>query len=104
EYAVIESTFQVGETLELRLDLTPRFVGTHHRLDASRGAVALERGPLVYAIENQDQDPGGAASVDHAAVDPGGAASVDHAAVDPGGAASVDDAAVDPGGAASVDD
>ncbi|MDN5688323.1 MAG: glycoside hydrolase family 127 protein [Brachybacterium sp.] len=69
DYASIEATFPVGEIVELRLDLTPRFVGVHHRLDASRGAVALERGPLVYAIENEDQ--GGAASVDDAAVDSG---------------------------------
>ncbi|WP_422117849.1 glycoside hydrolase family 127 protein [Brachybacterium sp. UNK5269] len=67
-YAVIETTFQVGDVIELRLDLSPRFVGAHHRLDASRGSVALERGPLVYAIENEDQDA--AVSVDDAAVDP----------------------------------
>lgn len=54
DYATIEATFDVGDVIELHLDLTPRFVGTHHRLDASRGAVALERGPLVYAIENED--------------------------------------------------
>ncbi|WP_193105938.1 glycoside hydrolase family 127 protein [Brachybacterium sp. FME24] len=68
DYATIEVTFQVGDVIELRLDLSARFVGAHHRLDASRGSVALERGPLVYAIEQEDQVA--AASVDDAAVDP----------------------------------
>jgi uncharacterized protein len=66
--AVIERTFAPGEEIELRLDLSPRFVAAHHRLDASRGSVALERGPLVYALENEDQD--GTVTVDDAAVDP----------------------------------
>lgn len=64
----VERTFRPGQELLLELDLTPRFVGAHHRIDASRGAVALERGPLVYALEQVDQDP--AAAVDNAVVDP----------------------------------
>jgi len=65
---VVEKEFAAGEEIVLELDMTPRFVGTHHRLDASRGAVALERGPLVYALENEDQDEG--VTVDDAQVDP----------------------------------
>src|SRR5699024_8032340 len=45
-YADIDAVFAAGDVIELELDMTPRFVGVHHRLDASRGAVALERGPL----------------------------------------------------------
>ena len=67
-YAVVEKEFSAGEEIVLELDMTPRFVGAHHRLDASRGAVALERGPLVYALENEDQD--GGVTVDDAQVDP----------------------------------
>lgn len=67
-YAVVEKVFTPGEEIVLELDLSPRFVGAHHRLDASRGAVALERGPLVYALEQTDQE--GPARVDDAAVDP----------------------------------
>lgn len=66
--AVVEKVFTPGEEIVLELDLSPRFVGAHHRLDASRGAVALERGPLVYALEQADQE--GPARVDDAAVDP----------------------------------
>lgn len=68
-YADIDAVFAAGDLVELELDMTPRFVGVHHRLDASRGAVALERGPLVYALENADQAAG--LSVDDAAIDPG---------------------------------
>ena len=66
--AVVEKVFAPGEEIALELDLTPRFIGTHHRLDASRGAVALERGPLVYAIENEDQVDD--VTVDDAQIDP----------------------------------
>ncbi|MFC7457699.1 glycoside hydrolase family 127 protein [Brachybacterium sp. GCM10030267] len=68
EQVELVEVFSPGDELELQLDLTPRFVGAHHRLDASRGAVALERGPLVYALENADQPD--AVTVDDAAVDP----------------------------------
>ncbi|MGP9539131.1 glycoside hydrolase family 127 protein [Brachybacterium sp. AOP43-C2-M15] len=66
-YAEITETFQPGDVLELALEMTPRFVTAHHRIDASRGSVALERGPLVYALENEDQATG--ATVDDACVD-----------------------------------
>ncbi|MGP5641147.1 glycoside hydrolase family 127 protein [Brachybacterium tyrofermentans] len=76
--AEVRAAFTAGDVIGLDLDLSPRFVGAHHRLDASRGAVALERGPLVYALENEDQGQGadGAVSVDDAAVDPRRAPSV----------------------------
>ncbi|EWS80375.1 hypothetical protein BF93_04120 [Brachybacterium phenoliresistens] len=64
----IRRVLVAGEELTLRLDLGARFVGAPHRLDASRGAVALERGPLVYALEQVDQT--GPALVDDALVDP----------------------------------
>src|SRR5699024_11272181 len=67
-YADIDAVFAAGDVVELELDMPPRFVGVHHRLDASRGAVALERGPLVYALENADQTAGPTA--DDAAIDP----------------------------------
>ncbi len=66
--AVVEKVFAPGEEIVLELDMTARLVGTHHRLDASRGAVALERGPLVYALENEDQE--GEVTVDDAQIDP----------------------------------
>jgi DUF1680 family protein len=42
--------------IELVLPLTPRIVGADPRIDAVRGCVALERGPLVYAVEQADNE------------------------------------------------
>ena len=36
----------------------PRVTRPDPRVDAVRGCVALERGPLVYAIESADLPPG----------------------------------------------
>ena len=47
-----------GETVRLRLDMPARVTAPDPRVDAIRGCVALERGPLVYAIESADV-PGG---------------------------------------------
>ncbi|HET6743834.1 MAG TPA: beta-L-arabinofuranosidase domain-containing protein, partial [Kribbella sp.] len=49
-----------GTEIELVLPLTPRVVGADPRIDAVRGCVAIERGPLVYAVEQADN----AANVD----------------------------------------
>lgn len=64
----ISRVLEAGEEIVLELDLAARFVRAPHRVDASRGAVALERGPLVYAIEQADQEDG--AAVDDALIDP----------------------------------
>ncbi|MEP7762364.1 beta-L-arabinofuranosidase domain-containing protein [Sanguibacter sp. 25GB23B1] len=40
-----------GATYRLDLDLTPRWTRGHHRVDAVRGCLALERGPVVFCIE-----------------------------------------------------
>ena len=64
----IHRLLTAGEEILLEVDLSARFVRAPHRVDASRGTVALERGPLVYALEQADQD--GSAVVDDALVDP----------------------------------
>ncbi|HEY3560830.1 MAG TPA: beta-L-arabinofuranosidase domain-containing protein [Kribbella sp.] len=43
-----------GTEFDLQLPLTPRLVGADPRIDAVRGCVAIERGPLVYAVEQVD--------------------------------------------------
>ncbi|WP_370102897.1 glycoside hydrolase family 127 protein [Streptacidiphilus sp. MAP12-20] len=48
-----------GETLVLDLDLEPRLVTADPRVDAVRGCVAVERGPLVYCLEQVDHPGGG---------------------------------------------
>lgn len=64
----VRRVFATGEELVLELPMSARFVAAPHRVDASRGAVALERGPLVYALEQADQE--GERTVDDALVDP----------------------------------
>lgn len=43
------------ERIELELDMSPRLIYPHPRVDAVRGCVAVERGPLVYCFEQIDQ-------------------------------------------------
>jgi DUF1680 family protein len=56
EYARITRTWRPGDVVRLVLPMAPRLTRGHHRVDAVRGAVAIERGPLVYAIEHLDQE------------------------------------------------
>jgi DUF1680 family protein len=56
QYARVEQTWSPGDTVEVQLPLTPRTVTAAPRVDAVRGCVAIERGPLVYAVEQVDQD------------------------------------------------
>jgi uncharacterized protein len=44
-----------GDEVILTLDVAPRFTYPDPRVDALRGCVAVERGPLVYAVESVDQ-------------------------------------------------
>jgi hypothetical protein len=60
--------WRAGDSVALDLDTAPRVVRPHPRIDAVRGCVAVERGPLVYAIESADL-PGGVA-VEDVALDP----------------------------------
>ena len=44
-----------GDELVLDLPLRPRFTRADPRVDADRGLIAVERGPLVYCVESADQ-------------------------------------------------
>lgn len=57
--ARVRRRFAVGETIELRLDVAPRFTYPDPRIDAVHGTVAVEAGPLVLCVESVDL-PGGA--------------------------------------------
>ena len=50
--------WSVGDKLTLELDVSPRATAPDPRIDAVRGTIALERGPLVYAIEDADLPAG----------------------------------------------
>ena len=57
-YAKISRAWQAGETVQLNLGLQPRLVEPNPRIDAVRGSLAIERGPLVYCLEEVDQPVG----------------------------------------------
>jgi DUF1680 family protein len=50
--------WRAGEVVTLELDMTPRVTVPDPRVDAVRGCVALERGPLVYCLETADLPSG----------------------------------------------
>jgi DUF1680 family protein len=43
-----------GERVVLDLELPPRLIAAHPRVDAVRGQVALARGPVIYCVEQAD--------------------------------------------------
>ncbi len=54
-YLLLRRRWQPGDVVTLQLDMTPRWTYPDRRVDAVRGCVAIERGPLVYCFEQADQ-------------------------------------------------
>jgi DUF1680 family protein len=54
DYAALTRRWRPGDRVELEIDVAPRFTAPHPRIDAVRGCLAVERGPVVYCIEQQD--------------------------------------------------
>jgi DUF1680 family protein len=53
-FAVMRRRWQSGDVVELHLPLPVRRVVSHEKVAANAGRVALERGPLVYCVEEVD--------------------------------------------------
>jgi len=53
-WATSSRIFQQGDVIRLSLPMAPRAHGSHPYLDATRGAIAVARGPVVYCVEQQD--------------------------------------------------
>ncbi|GAA4666369.1 glycoside hydrolase family 127 protein [Frondihabitans cladoniiphilus] len=64
----VTRVFEAGESIVLDLPMDARWVAPDPRIDAVRGAVAVERGPLVLCLEEHD----GGATVNDAVVDTSG--------------------------------
>ena len=52
-YFKIERRWKKGDKVEVHFDMEPRVVKAHAKVEADRGRVAVERGPLVYCAEWQ---------------------------------------------------
>ena len=50
----VSRVWQRGDILTLEFDMVARLTAAHLDVDATRGCVAIERGPLVYCIEAAD--------------------------------------------------
>ncbi|HEX8228614.1 MAG TPA: glycoside hydrolase family 127 protein [Chloroflexia bacterium] len=57
-YATLMRVWQPGDVIELDLPMPLRRVVAHERVEANRGRVALQRGPLVYCAEWPDNHGG----------------------------------------------
>lgn len=55
-YFNISRNWKKGDVVEVHLDMKPRTVKAHHLVDADKGKIAVERGPLVYCAEWPDND------------------------------------------------
>ena len=64
---VVARRWSIGDVIRLELPMTARFTAGDPRLDAVRGAAAIERGPLVYCLESVDQ---GSRRLDDLVLDP----------------------------------
>lgn len=53
-WLTVNRRFAAGDQVRLVLSMTQRAHGSHPYLDATRGALAVARGPLVYCLEQQD--------------------------------------------------
>jgi uncharacterized protein len=67
-WAAIRGPLKAGTAVELSLPVEPRFTWPDERIDAVRGCVAVERGPLVLCAESTDLPD--AAAIEDLRVDP----------------------------------
>jgi hypothetical protein len=57
-YAELTRRWRPGDRVVVELDVSPRFAAPNPRIDAVRGCLALERGPVVYCFEAGDLPAG----------------------------------------------
>lgn len=53
-YFTITRTWKRGDKVSLHLDMEPRVVTAREEVEADRGRIAVERGPIVYCAETAD--------------------------------------------------
>jgi DUF1680 family protein len=57
-YVTIGRMWHTEDVVELNLAMPSFLVEADPRVDSMRGCVAIQRGPLVYCVEEHDQEPG----------------------------------------------
>lgn len=55
-YLCIDRKWNKGDKIELNFDMAPRLVKANNKVEADRGRVSVERGPIVYCAEWADND------------------------------------------------
>ena len=55
-YFTINRTWERGDVVEVDFDMQPRIVKANPKVEADRGRIAVERGPLVYCAESADNN------------------------------------------------
>jgi DUF1680 family protein len=69
-YFRLERSWRPDDIVELDLPMDVRLIEPHPAIESTRGSVAIERGPLVYCLEQADQ---GDAPIAELEIDPTGA-------------------------------
>jgi len=54
-YASVERTWRAGDVLTLELPMPVRKIRAHENVKDNRGRFALQKGPVVFAVEGKDQ-------------------------------------------------
>jgi len=57
-YVTVRRTWRAGDTIDLMLPMPVRRIAAHEKVEANRGRLALQRGPIVYAAEWPDNPDG----------------------------------------------
>lgn len=58
QYLAIRRTWNAGDNVRLQFDMSPQVLEANARVVEDTGRVALQRGPLVYCMEQLDQPEG----------------------------------------------
>ena len=55
-YLTIDRRWKKGDKIQIHFDMEPRTVRANNKVEADRGMVSIERGPIVYCAEHPDNN------------------------------------------------
>jgi uncharacterized protein len=58
EYLAVKRSWAAGDTIQVKFEMTPQVLEANPHVVEDEGRVALQRGPLVYCLEQLDQPNG----------------------------------------------